>query len=98
MFSSNRRHFLRAASAALLAPLLVRSGFASELSEDDPTAKALGYKADATQVNDPTYKAGSTCANCMQFQPGAAGSGACALFPGKPVNAAGWCKAWVKKP
>ncbi|MBT8143396.1 MAG: high-potential iron-sulfur protein [Gammaproteobacteria bacterium] len=97
MSLNKRRRFLQLASAALLSPLLLRTGFASELSEDDPTAQALGYRIDASQVDDDLYKSGSSCANCMQYQ-GEDATGVCPLFPGKTVRAAGWCKAWVKKP
>ena len=96
--NASRRHFLQLAAASALAPVLAGNGFASEaVSESDPTAKALGYKADASSVGDTSYRQGSTCANCLQFEAGAEGVGACALFPGKSVSASGWCKAWVKK-
>lgn len=96
----SRRHFLRLALASALAPLLSRAVFAGggpPLEESDPAASALGYRADASAVDDPLYKAGSTCGNCMHYQ-GGEDSGHCALFPGKTVQAGGWCKAWVKKP
>ncbi len=69
--------------------------------ESDPTAAALGYKADAGKVDkskQPKYAAGSNCANCSLYQgkPGAT-AGGCAIFPGKQVAAKGWCSAWVKK-
>jgi len=71
---------------------------ASHLSEDDPTAKALKYvhDASASEVRSDTT---AFCDNCLHY-PGAAESewGDCALFPGKLVNAKGWCSAWVKKP
>ena len=71
------------------------------LSESDPQAVALGYKADATKVDkakQPKYAAGQLCVNCSLYQ-GAAGSasGGCPLFAGKQVSAKGWCNAWVKK-
>lgn len=96
----SRRQFLRLAAATALTPLLSRvsiAGGGPPLDESDPAASALGYRADATTVDDPLYKAGSTCANCLHFQ-GGEDSGHCALFPGKTVQAAGWCKAWAKKP
>jgi hypothetical protein len=75
---------------------------AAPLSEQDPQAKALGYVADANKVDaksNPTYKQGQICANCLQLT-GNNGEAyrPCNLFPGKTVAAAGWCKAWVKKP
>lgn len=70
---------------------LPTASYAAMVSADDPTAKALAYTAKST-------KAGQTCANCSLYQGGTAASGACAVFPGKDVAAAGWCKSWVAKP
>jgi hypothetical protein len=72
------------------------------LSESDPTATALGYKANASSVDKakfPQYKAGSSCSNCVLYQ-GAAGaaSGPCPLYAGKAVSAQGWCSSYAKKP
>ena len=67
------------------------SSYAAMLSVDDPTAKALAYTEKSTV-------AGQTCANCMLYQGGTAASGACAIFPGKDVAAAGYCKSWAAKP
>ena len=65
------------------------------------TLQALGYKADATKVDAkkaPSWKAGNTCSNCMQYTGKAgAASGPCGAFGGKEVSAKGWCMAWVKK-
>lgn len=90
-----------AAQAATAAPQaeLVR------LTEDDPTADALGYHHDATQVDTTKYprRAGAEgatqfCHNCSLYQ-GQEGDewGGCSLFPGKSVNANGWCNGWVAK-
>jgi len=74
---------------------------AVELSETDPQAVSLGYKADATKVDKAKYKnyqAGQLCSNCNLFKAEAnAANGACAIFPGKNVAAKGWCSAWIKK-
>lgn len=90
-----RREALRclgsAAAALLLAPL-ARAELAP-LTENDPTAQALGYRIDAAQVDEakfPQHKAGQTCASCKFFQ-----SGACQLFPGKQVSDKGWCSAFA---
>lgn len=75
----------------------------TRLEESEPTAVALGYKHDATQVDTskfPRYQAGQHCAVCTLFQPDASGDpgwGACSIFPGKLVNANGWCSAFVAK-
>jgi len=76
-------------------PVLAITGYqtsahAGMLSVDDPTAKALAYTEKST-------KEGQSCANCNLYQGGSAASGACAIFPGKDVAAAGWCKSWVAK-
>ena len=73
------------------------------VTEDNPTARAMGYKHDATQVDVAKYprragEAGSKqfCYNCQLYKAGSdEGWGACAIFPGKQVNANGWCNAWV---
>ena len=86
---------------------LLRSGAAHAqdlpaLAADDPTAVALKYVEDATKAEraDKMGVAGKdqTCANC-QFVQGKDGDARrpCALFPGKSVNAHGWCFSWTKK-
>jgi hypothetical protein len=61
----------------------------------------------------PRYEAGQVCANCSLYLPelgaevqagtgqdpaeAAPGWGGCTLFPGRLVNAAGWCSAWVPR-
>ena len=72
-----------------------------QVSLDDPTAQALGYKHDAANVDAAKYPqrgANQVCANCTLFQ-GANGDewGGCALFPGKVVNANGWCSGYTPK-
>ena len=74
---------------------------APHLSPTDPTAQALAYHEDAKSVDAkqfPTYQPGQTCSTCLQLQ-GKAGDAyrPCNIFPGKLVNANGWCKVWVKK-
>lgn len=69
------------------------------LSETDPTAQALGYKADGSQVDAtkfPKHTPQQLCANCNFFQ-GTGATGPCQLFPGKSVAAKGWCSAYVVK-
>ena len=104
---SSRRKFLNrlaVASAGLpIAALLgktqiVLADDAPQMSEDDPMAKALKYKHDATAIAEHS-NASALCDNCMHYS-GAADSewGPCALFQGKLVNAKGWCTAWAPKP
>ena len=74
----------------------------SPIDVNDPTAKALGYVADATKVDtkaNPTFKPGQHCANCIQFQGKPTDKqAACPIFLGKLVSATGWCKVWAQKP
>ena len=105
----NRRTVLKNALvglAALPAAGLVRGAAAQgsppHLDEKDTLAVAMGYVHDAKKVDPskaPQYKPGSTCANCLQLT-GKEGDEwrPCNIFPGKLVNANGWCKVWVPKP
>ena len=99
-----RRNLLKAGAAATMAAyagLAAAQGAQPHVDEKDATAQALGYKHDATKVDKAkyqNYQAGQTCANCQQFQGKPKDEwGGCAIFPGKQVNAKGWCSAWVKK-
>lgn len=62
-----------------------------KLAEDDPTAQSLKY------VNASTTD-GQDCANCALIQ-GNDGDEwrPCQIFPGKAVNANGWCSVWAPK-
>ncbi|KDB06269.1 High potential iron-sulfur protein [Burkholderia sp. lig30] len=100
---TSRRSFLISSVGVVSALALSRDALADApmLSESDPAAQALGYRADATKVDKakyPKYAAGQACAMCMLYQgkPGAA-SGPCAAFPGKQVSSKGWCNAFTKK-
>jgi len=101
-----RRKFLQL-SAVAAAGCFVQPGreaFASDLpqlAEDDPMAKAMKYTHDASTVDPSTRNnpaADQTCANCALVQ-GADGDAwrPCQIFPGKAVNAAGWCSVWAPK-
>lgn len=96
MKTVSRRDFLKLSGTTLIGMTLggtaLRANAQEVLSPDDPTAKALQYKEKSTVD-------GSTCSNCMYIQ-GNNGDATrpCAIFPGKVVNAQGWCSAWVKKP
>jgi hypothetical protein len=111
MIKSNqdRRQFIKcallgAAAVPVLGGLFPRTANAADLpalTEADPTAAALGYVEDANTVKKdkyPTHAAGQACANCNLAQ-AAQGDGRmpCTLYPGKSVNAKGWCAAYVKK-
>ena len=71
------------------------------VAANDPMAMALSYVESAKTVDPkkfPNYKPEQKCANCLQSKgkDGDAWVG-CNLFPGKMVNAQGWCKAYVPK-
>ncbi len=96
-----RRTFLMtvvAASAASIGSLALAQ---AKVDEKEPQAQALGYVSDATRADAkkfPKYAAGQHCGNCALYQgkPTDA-AGPCPLFAGKQVLAAGWCSAWAKK-
>jgi hypothetical protein len=101
-----RRQFLQlsavAAAGALIAP--GREAHASDLpplTEDDPMAKAMKYTNDASTVDPSTRNnpaADQNCSNCALVQ-GEDGEAMrpCQIFPGKAVNANGWCSVWAPK-
>jgi hypothetical protein len=71
-----------------------------KVDENDPMAASLQYKHDATQAprvdKAGTPAAEQVCKNCQLAQ----GEGewvGCTIFPGKVVNANGWCNAWIKR-
>jgi len=67
------------------------------VSEDDPIAVSLKYVHDASKSGDRSNT--DSFRNNCQLYTGSEGSewGPCSIFPGKSVNANGWCAAWVKK-
>jgi hypothetical protein len=75
---------------------------APKVNEKDSMAAALGYVSDAKRVDaqaNPQFKAGSNCSNCSWYQgkSGDPGGGPCTFFPGKNVDANGWCRMWNKR-
>ena len=100
---TTRRIFLASIPATALALGLAKSASAraEALSESDPAAMALGYKANAAKVDAkkfPAYVAGHQCNGCALYGGKAADPMApCAAFGGKTVAAKGWCSAWSKK-
>jgi hypothetical protein len=88
-----------ASSAAAKPP--PASGNLPHLMPTDLLAVALSYHESASTVDAkmfPTYKPDQKCGTCLQLT-GTVGDPwrPCNLFPGKLVNAGGWCKVWVKK-
>ena len=75
------------------------------LTEDDPTAKALGYYKDASKVDIKKWpkRAGAEgkkqfCSSCNFFTADGKTQGKCSIFVGKSVQAKGWCNTWTPKP
>lgn len=96
--TESRRRFLKIAAGTTMAAVVIgglpryaRAADLPAVTEDDPTAKALGYVEDASKTTNAKHKAGDACANCQFYSGGATGRGPCQLFPGKSVNAKGWC-------
>lgn len=83
------------------------SGDLPKLEESDAMAQALGYKHDASEVDLAQFpsrgepgSANEFCHNCVHFQAPAGAEpqwAPCTIFPGKLVNADGWCSAWAAK-
>ncbi len=102
-----RRRALATALAAVAAVpfangLLARHARAADpphLSEDDPAASALKYRHDAADA-PRTDKSGvpaadQYCHNCKFIQADSGQWRGCQIFPGKAVNADGWCTSWL---
>lgn len=90
-----------AAGVALTGTVFAQDAALPALGEAEPTAAALGYKADTTKVDAakyPNHKPDQACHNCNLVQ-GKDGDELrpCAIFPGKSVHAQGWCAAYVPK-
>lgn len=90
---------LGAAAAAAAGARMSRGAEPAKLDVHDPSAIALGYVENASQIDAkkyPKYVAGSNCDNCLQLQ-GKPGNNyrPCSLFPGKLVSVSGWCSAWT---
>ena len=101
-----RRHFIQL-SAVAVAGCFVRPGAEARaqdmphLTEDDPVGKSMKYTHDASSVDAASRAnpaADQTCANCALVQ-GNDGEAwrPCQIFPGKHVNANGWCAVWAPK-
>jgi len=91
----DRRHFLKLSASTLIGVTLggaaLRALAQEQVKPDEPLAMAMKYV-------EKSVVDGANCGNCMQVQgkDGEAWRG-CNIFPGKVVNANGWCAAWVKK-
>ena len=100
-----RRDILAAGGAIIASSLVTRSAFAQDkVTEDDPTAVALGYLHDASKVDTAKWakRAGPEgakqfCDNCALYVDNGDGWGGCSIFQGRLVAAKGWCNAWIAK-
>ncbi|MDQ6646836.1 MAG: high-potential iron-sulfur protein [Pseudomonadota bacterium] len=102
--TESRRRFLKIAAGTTAAAVMVgslprfaRAADLPPLTSADPTAKALGYVEDASKTDNAKHKAGDNCAKCQFYSGGPTGRGPCQLFPGKSVNAKGWCVSYSAK-
>lgn len=102
-----RRQFLKLSAAAAAAGVVVHPASKAQaqdlpqLDPSDPVAASMRYTHDSSSV-DPSSRANpaaeQNCANCALVQ-GADGDAwrPCQIFPGKAVNANGWCSVWAPK-
>lgn len=86
--------------SSLPPPTRAQAGTPPPLEESDAMAQALGYRhvaADVDTIRFPRFQPGHVCANCSLYQTAATreGWGGCAIFPGRLVDARGWCNAYV---
>jgi hypothetical protein len=98
---SSRRQFMIYSTAGLASLTMASQAQAQAmLGESEPTAVALGYKADAKTVDKAKwskYADGQVCTNCQLYASKSADAGTCSIFPNKLVAGPGWCNAWIKK-
>ena len=59
------------------------------LDPNDPAARGRDYVTTSAKPD-------ATCSNCSLYKSQGDSTGACVLFAGKSVAAAGWCSGWVK--
>jgi hypothetical protein len=101
-----RRRLIQA--VALLTPIAVTGRAATPqnddilLRADDPVARALLYYPSSKNVPDnhplaARHQPDQTCATCIHVRAEAGnGSRKCPTFPGRRVNAEGWCSLWAQ--
>ncbi|MCD8516176.1 MAG: high-potential iron-sulfur protein [Burkholderiaceae bacterium] len=98
---STRRQFMAVSAVSVASLVTAKVAYAQPmLGEGEPQAVALGYKENAADVDKAKfakYQDGQRCDNCQLYTAKDDKAGACSVFPGKLVTAAGWCNLWVKK-
>lgn len=119
MSDLNRRHFVKMSLfAAALFPFLgfLTSARAAKteasappegakaVSESDPVATAIGYKADVANVDFAKYPQrkkpeakNQFCNNCALYVPSNSDWGKCQMLTSGLVKGKGWCGSWNKK-
>lgn len=77
---------------------------AKPVDENDPLARSLGYKKDATKVDLKKFpkraEPGANkqyCDNCQFYKAQSKSQGSCQIFQSNLVAAKGWCNSWVQK-
>ncbi|MBX3637699.1 MAG: high-potential iron-sulfur protein [Rubrivivax sp.] len=100
---TTRRHFIQLLPVAACGAVVARPALAQPALVDEKNAQAaaLGYVADAARADKakfPRYATGQACSSCALYQGKPAdAAGGCPLFPGKQVAGKGWCSAYAKK-
>ena len=100
-----RRQFIQVSAAAAAGAVVLpadqlRAQDMPKLAEDDPMAQAMKYVNDASTVDAasrPNPAEDQRCSNCALIQGDAGDWRPCQIFPGKVVNANGWCSVWAPK-
>lgn len=71
------------------------------LAEDDPLAQKLGYHHSSAKVDAkkfPAHRRGQDCDDCAHYKGRKREAwGPCDIFPGKSVNAKGWCEEFTPR-
>ena len=92
---------LATAAQAATAAAVSTAAATNMVDEKNAQATALGYVADAKNVDVkkfPKYAQGQVCSNCVLYQGKATDkAGGCLLFSGKQVAGPGWCSTYAKK-
>jgi High potential iron-sulfur protein len=89
-----------ASTPAASAPVAQAGGAATEkVDENAPTAKALNYRHDASEVKDPKRTPAQVCSSCQFYAVDRQSTSwaPCSVFQNKLVAANGWCSSWIKK-
>lgn len=76
----------------------------TQVSESDPTARALGFHHDSKQTDFTLYMdrkkpsaKNQVCKHCIQFTKLNDGWGKCNIISAGIVSSSGWCSAWTSK-